>query len=201
MCCEPVTRRLIGAVTSAPPDRGRTRGQHHDGVAAVSAPITTIAIDRPRETSRAARSRKYDLLAVPVLDKSGHVARHRHGGRHHRRDHRRRIPKDVQKFGGMTATDEPYMQTRHGRDAEEARRLAAGCCSSAEMLTASVMQHYEGALEKAIVLTLFIPLIMRFGRQFRGRSGDVVADPRAGAARGQGSAIGGAWRCANCRPA
>ena len=32
-----------------------------------------------------------------------------------------------------------------------------------EMLTASAMQHFEGELEKAIVLTLFIPLIMSSG--------------------------------------
>jgi magnesium transporter len=32
-----------------------------------------------------------------------------------------------------------------------------------EMLTASVMQHFEGELEKALVLTLFIPLIMSSG--------------------------------------
>ncbi|TIN53511.1 MAG: magnesium transporter, partial [Mesorhizobium sp.] len=32
-----------------------------------------------------------------------------------------------------------------------------------EMLTANAMQSYEGELEKAIVLTLFIPLIMSSG--------------------------------------
>jgi magnesium transporter len=32
-----------------------------------------------------------------------------------------------------------------------------------EMLTASAMQHFEGELEKAIVLTLFVPLIMSSG--------------------------------------
>ena len=31
------------------------------------------------------------------------------------------------------------------------------------MLTASAMQHFESELEKAIVLTLFIPLIMSSG--------------------------------------
>jgi magnesium transporter len=31
------------------------------------------------------------------------------------------------------------------------------------MLTASAMQHFEGELEKAIVLTLFVPLIMSSG--------------------------------------
>src|SRR3954468_2562616 len=32
-----------------------------------------------------------------------------------------------------------------------------------EMLTATAMQHFEGELSKAIVLTLFIPLIMSSG--------------------------------------
>src|SRR5256712_4347520 len=32
-----------------------------------------------------------------------------------------------------------------------------------EMLTASAMQHYQAEIEKAIVLTLFIPLIMSSG--------------------------------------
>ena len=32
-----------------------------------------------------------------------------------------------------------------------------------EMLTASAMQHFEGELERAIVLTLFVPLIMSSG--------------------------------------
>ena len=32
-----------------------------------------------------------------------------------------------------------------------------------EMLTATAMQHFEGALSRAIVLTLFIPLIMSSG--------------------------------------
>src|SRR5690606_10530511 len=32
-----------------------------------------------------------------------------------------------------------------------------------EMLTASVMQHFEAELQKAMVLTLFIPLIMSSG--------------------------------------
>src|SRR3979490_3422039 len=32
-----------------------------------------------------------------------------------------------------------------------------------EMLTASAMQYFQGELEKAIVLTLFIPLIMSSG--------------------------------------
>jgi magnesium transporter len=45
-------------------------------------------------------------------------------------------------------------------------RKRAGWLSAlflSEMLTASAMQYFEGELEKAIVLTLFIPLIMSSG--------------------------------------
>jgi magnesium transporter len=50
-----------------------------------------------------------------------------------------------------------------------------------EMLTASAMQGYEGELERAIVLTLFIPLIMSSGK-FR-IAGYIPSDTRIGLAR------------------
>jgi magnesium transporter len=45
------------------------------------------------------------------------------------------------------------------------RKRAGWLCALflSEMLTASAMQRFEGELEKAIVLTLFIPLIMSSG--------------------------------------
>ena len=45
------------------------------------------------------------------------------------------------------------------------RKRAGWLCALflSEMLTASAMQHFEGEIEKAIVLTLFIPLIMSSG--------------------------------------
>lgn len=104
---------------------------------------------------------KYNLLAVPVVDAADHVigivtvddvidamiAE---------------TTEDVQKLGGMEALDQPYREI--GFLAMIRKR--AGWLSIllvGEMLTASVMQHYEGELEKAIVLTLFIPLIMSSG--------------------------------------
>jgi magnesium transporter len=69
---------------------------------------------------------------------------------------------DVQKFGGMEALDEPYMKIGFAGMI----RKRAGWLSIlllGEMLTASAMQHFEDELEKAIVLTLFIPLIMSSG--------------------------------------
>ena len=48
---------------------------------------------------------------------------------------------------------------------EMIRKRAGWLCALflGEMLTASAMQHFESELEKAVVLTLFIPLIMSSG--------------------------------------
>src|SRR5512141_1164219 len=69
---------------------------------------------------------------------------------------------DVQRFGGMEALDEPYMQISFWKMI----RKRGGWLSAlflGEMLTATAMQHFNIELEKAIVLTLFIPLIMSSG--------------------------------------
>ena len=104
---------------------------------------------------------KYDLLSVPVVDAEEQligivtfddvidamIAE---------------TTEDVQKLGGMEALDQPYKEI--GFLAMIRKR--AGWLSIllvGEMLTASVMQFFEGELEKAIVLTLFIPLIMSSG--------------------------------------
>jgi magnesium transporter len=104
---------------------------------------------------------KYDLLAVPVVDAAGRVI-----GIVTVDDVIDAIvqedTEDVQKFGGMEALDQPYMQI--GFAAMIKKR--AGWLSAlflSEMLTASAMQSFEGELEKAVVLTLFIPLIMSSG--------------------------------------
>ncbi len=62
----------------------------------------------------------------------------------------------------MEGAVEPYMHIGfRGMIAKRAGWLSALFVS--EMLTASAMQHYEGELQKAVVLTLFIPLIMSAG--------------------------------------
>jgi magnesium transporter len=104
---------------------------------------------------------KYDLLAVPVVDKGGHVL-----GIVTVDDIIDAIveenTEDVQKFGGMEALDAPYMEIGFLRMIQ---KRAGWLCALflGEMLTASAMQHFESELEKAVVLTLFIPLIMSSG--------------------------------------
>jgi magnesium transporter len=104
---------------------------------------------------------KYNLLALPVVDRQ------------------RRLlgivtvddvidalvaeqSEDVQKFGGMEALDEPYTEIAFGA---MIRKRAGWLCALflSEMLTATAMQHFEGDLARAVVLTLFIPLIMSSG--------------------------------------
>jgi magnesium transporter len=104
---------------------------------------------------------KYDLLAVPVVDAAGRVI-----GIVTVDDVIDAIvqedTEDAQKFGGMEALDQPYMQI--GFAAMIKKR--AGWLSAlflSEMLTASAMQSFQSELEKAVVLTLFIPLIMSSG--------------------------------------
>ncbi|WP_313615303.1 magnesium transporter [Agrobacterium sp.] len=105
--------------------------------------------------------RKHNMLALPVVDDHGHmlgivtvddvidtmIAD---------------TTEDAQKFGGMEALGKPYMKIGF----PEMIRKRAGWLAAlfvGEMLTASAMQHFEGELEKAVVLTLFIPLIMSSG--------------------------------------
>jgi magnesium transporter len=103
----------------------------------------------------------HDLLSVPVLN-----ARHQVLGIVTVDDVLDAIvsisTEDVQKFGGVEGTPEPYLEIGF----LEMIRKRAGWLSAlflGEMLTASAMQHFEDELAKAIVLTLFIPLIMSSG--------------------------------------
>jgi magnesium transporter len=155
---EPDTHRAIGTVSlrqlvSARPDE----------------PISPLSRKRPfysvsPETDRekvAFLISRHDLLAIPVVDSKGLVL-----GIVTVDDVIDAIiaesTEDVQKFGGVEALGRPYMQIAFGSMV----RKRAGWLSVlflSEMLTASVMQHFQSEIEKAIVLTLFIPLIMSSG--------------------------------------
>jgi len=104
---------------------------------------------------------KYDLVAVPVVSESGHlmgvvtvddVL-----------DALRDVQtEDIQKLGGMTALDQPYMSI--GFWGMIKKRGGWLCVLFAgELLTASAMGSFEDELERALVLSLFVPLIVSSG--------------------------------------
>jgi magnesium transporter len=104
---------------------------------------------------------RYDLLSVPVVD-----------------EHQRMLgivtvnevvdaltaesTEDVHKLGGMEALDEPYMAI----SLPCMVRKRAGWLAAlfiGEMLTATAMGHFQGEIQHAVVLALFIPLIISSG--------------------------------------
>ncbi|WP_416193297.1 magnesium transporter [Nitrobacter sp. TKz-YC01] len=150
------TRRLVGAVSL----RRLISGEPSARISELArSPITTSPLTDREEVARLIS--RHDMLAVPVVDKAGHVL-----GIVTVDDIIDAIieenTEDAQKFGGMAATDQPYLQI--GLPGMIRKRGGWLCVLFlGELLTASAMQHFEGELEKAIVLTLFIPLIMSSG--------------------------------------
>jgi len=104
---------------------------------------------------------KYNLLAVPVVDNGGRLL-----GTITVDDVIDALVKeqteDVHRFGGLEALDEPYTKITLSR---MIRKRAGWLCALflGEMLTATAMQHFESQLSRALVLSLFIPLIMSSG--------------------------------------
>jgi magnesium transporter len=121
--------------------------------------VTVLADGAQEEVARVASD--YDLVAVPVVDAD------------------RRLlgvvtlddvidvlqeeqTEDVQKLGGMEALDEPYMSV--GLLSIVRKRVVWLCVLfGGSLLTATVIERYEGRLSKAEVLALFIPLIVSSG--------------------------------------
>ncbi|WP_428351914.1 magnesium transporter [Lichenifustis flavocetrariae] len=123
------------------------------------APITTTASADREDVARLIAH--YDLLAVPVVDDARCVL-----GIVTVDDVLDAVvaesTEDVQRFGGVAGAEGPYLEIGFGRMLS---KRAGWLCALflSEMLTASAMQHFETELEKAVVLTLFIPLIMSSG--------------------------------------
>lgn len=69
---------------------------------------------------------------------------------------------DMQKIGGTEALDEPYLDMPLLKLVKK-RASWLIVLFLGEMLTATAMQHFEIELSKAVVLSLFIPLIMSSG--------------------------------------
>jgi magnesium transporter len=154
---DPVTKNLVQSITL----RRLITGDPRSPVLSVARPGRLVTVSPLTDREDVARLiSKYDLLAVPVVDHGRVIgivtvddvidAIIQEG------------TEDLQKLGGMEALNEPYMQIGFW----EMIRKRGGWLAIlflSEMLTASAMQTYQSELEKAIVLTLFIPLIMSSG--------------------------------------
>ena len=69
---------------------------------------------------------------------------------------------DIQKLGGMEALDAPYLSI--GLLSMVKKRAGwLAVLFMGELLTATAMGHFEGELEKALVLSSFLPLIISSG--------------------------------------
>jgi magnesium transporter len=102
-----------------------------------------------------------DLVAIPVVDDEGRMK-----GVVTVDDVvdvvREEATEDIQKFGGMSALEAPYLATGFGEMVKK-RGVVLAALFVGEMLTASAMHHYEDDIARAVVLALFVPLIISSG--------------------------------------
>jgi magnesium transporter len=113
--------------------------------------------------------RKYDRTALPVIDTRGllvgivtiddvlDIAEEQ-------------ATREIQKFGGLEALDEPYVSTPLLLMVRK-RATWLVILFLGEMLTATAMGFFEGEIQRMVVLALFIPLIISSG----GNSGSQAA--------------------------
>jgi magnesium transporter len=105
--------------------------------------------------------RKYDRTALPVIDSEGKLV-----GIVTVDDVldiiEQKTTEEIQKIGGMEALDEPYTEISMHRMVKK-RATWLIILFLGEMLTATAMQGYNGEIEKAAVLAMFLPLIISSG--------------------------------------
>jgi magnesium transporter len=121
--------------------------------------ITVLDTDDQEAVSRVFAD--HDFVALPVIDAEGRMK-----GVVTIDDIvdvvQEEATEDAQKFGGMEALDAPYLDV----SILQMLKKRGGWLSAlflGEMLTATAMAYFEHELERAIVLSLFIPLIISSG--------------------------------------
>lgn len=74
----------------------------------------------------------------------------------------KKATEEMQKLGGSEALDKPYFETGFGEMVKKRGGWLAALFLG-EMLTATAMGYFEGEIEKAAVVALFVPLIISSG--------------------------------------
>jgi magnesium transporter len=104
---------------------------------------------------------EHDLMAVPVVDDERRIR-----GIVTVDDIvdvvREEATEDIQKIGGTAALDAPYLEVDILQMVRK-RAVWLVVLFLGQMFTATAMSYYEGAIERAVVLALFIPLIISSG--------------------------------------
>jgi magnesium transporter len=137
-------------------------------VSAPSTPITELLEGRnlalhatDDQESAVAAFKKFDVTILPVVDSQGvllgvltvddilDVAE-------------REATEDMQKMGGMEALDGPYLKIGYLQMLKK-RAPWLSILFVSEMFTSTAMGYYEGEIEKAAVLAIFLPLILSSG--------------------------------------
>ena len=120
-----------------------------------------LTVKRYAGGSAAIIFRKYDRAALPVVDSNGVLV-----GIVTQDDMldvaEEEATEDIQKIGGMEALDEPYTTIPLVRMVKK-RATWLIILFLGEMLTATAMQGYNGEIEKAAILAMFLPLIISSG--------------------------------------
>src|SRR3954452_18237353 len=113
--------------------------------------------------------RKYDRSALPVVDGRGTLL-----GNVTVDDildvAEEEATREIQKFGGLEALDDPYMATPVWELVQK-RATWLVILFVGELFTASAMGYFEVEMQRALVLALFVPLIISSG----GNSGSQAA--------------------------
>ncbi|MBI1925536.1 magnesium transporter [Candidatus Poribacteria bacterium] len=130
--------------------------------------VYVVHTNTPREEVAQVIAR-YNVLAVPVLDESNHLA-----GIVTIDDVidviREENTEDMLKMGGLEAIDTPYIKTSFLTLIKKRARWLVFLFLG-EMLTATAMGYFEKEIARAVVLALFVPLIISSG----GNSGSQAA--------------------------
>jgi magnesium transporter len=141
-------RRLLAAIPDA-----TVRNVMHTDVVTVRDTLDQEAVSRIFART--------DLIALPVVDREGKMI-----GVVTVDDIvdvvQEEATEDIQKFGGMEALEERYLETSF---ADMVRKRAGWLAALfvGEMLTTSAMGFFEHAIHSVVVLALFVPLIISSG--------------------------------------